>query len=112
MIIDLFIASVILWLAWIVFANTRHYIGKDYAPPIQAIAHLFSVIFLVLDVAFNFTYATVLFMQLPSFKRPTLTQRMKRILRDEPINWRWKLADFVCRRMVEPWDFNHCGLRE
>ena len=109
--INIFIASVILWSGFIVFANTREYIKGDYIPPIQAVAHLIGIVFGIFDVVFNVTYGSIVFMQWPHWKRLTLTARLKYILHYQKMGWRWKLADKVCRRLIEPWDPNHCGLK-
>lgn len=45
-------------------------------------------------------------------KRKTFTSRLKHYLRAQPESWRGKLALFMCKYMVEPWDFNHCGLNK
>lgn len=61
------------------------------------------------DIYFNIVFGTIMFMELPHYKRLTMTARMRRIL---VVNdgWRFKLALFICRKLVEPWDPNHCGL--
>ena len=113
-ILELFIASLILWVFFIVFSNTKKYTDRKYNPVIQAFAHLFSVILGIGNIIFNHTYAPIVFW----FVRPPwalnalmLTSRLKYILQAEPENsWRWKLAYFVCRRLIEPWDYNHCAL--
>lgn len=65
----------------------------------------------ICDILWNIIFGSVLFFELPSKKRLTLTARMKHlILFDE--GWRFKVAYFICRYIVEPWDWNHCGLRD
>jgi len=112
MIIEIFIASIFLWLFFIVMANIQKYRGKEYNPVVQAFAHLFTFLFVIFDVVFNVIYGTIVFMQLPHWKRLTLTARLKYILFEPIHGWRWALAIFFCTKMIEPWDYNHCGLSE
>lgn len=98
---------------WIIFINfmwaerNLHRIPKWLHIPIK----IFGAIGYLYDVFFNFTWGILMFMQLPEFHRPTLSQRMKKILiTEKQTSWRFKLAFFVCRKLVEPWDPNHCGL--
>lgn len=111
-ILEIFVASIFLWLFFIAMANVQKYRGKGYNPVVQALAHLFTFVFAVFDIVLNIVYGSIVFMQLPHWKRLTLTARLKYILYKQEMGWRWKLADFVCRRMIEPWDYNHCGLAD
>lgn len=109
MIINLFIYSIILWLFFIAVSNISKYRDRKYPPVIQAIAHLLTVLFIVFDVIFNVIYGSIVFIQLPHIKRLTLTARLKYTLKTED-GWRLKLALFICRKMVEPFDWGHCNL--
>lgn len=109
MIISLLIASIVFWLLFIAVANLYHNSYKNATGLKRYAMILLAGIGLVVDVLYNFTYATVAFMQWPSLSRPTLTARMKYNLANDT-GWRYKLSSFVCRKMVEPWDWNHCGL--
>lgn len=66
---------------------------------------------LVVDVLFNLVYGTIMFMQWPSYKRLTLTARLKHIIDFQPKDSRrFKLAIFLCKYLIEPWDAGHCRI--
>ena len=110
---QIFAASIILWIMFIIFANFKEHLRHDHAPPIEAVMLLFTFIFGVVDVIFNVVYGSIVFLQFPHYKRLTLTARMRYILLERgEYDWRFRLADVICRRLVEPWDWNHCGLAE
>lgn len=41
-----------------------------------------------------------------------LTMRLYDYIHDQPLSWRGRLATFICFYLIEPWDWNHCGLAE
>jgi len=110
MIVNLFLASILFWLSFItimkIVGDARE---KDQLNLFQKIA---VIIFLLIDVVFNIIYGSIIFLQLFSIDQPTLTSRLKNILLSGEFNdtWRYKLAFFMCRRMISPWDQNHCGM--
>ena len=63
----------------------------------------------VYDGAFNITYGSLMFMELPFSW--TLTARMKHHIK-YGAGWRRYLAVMICRHLVEPWDVNHCRLED
>jgi len=105
------VASFIFWLMFIMVANLKNNSYKN-ATGVKRYALLaYGIVFIIVDVVFNFVYGALIFKEFGSFDRPTLTQRLKHILENEPDNsYKYKLASFVCRKMIEPWDWNHCGL--
>ncbi len=78
--------------------------------PIYYALYIFGYGVFMCDILWNITFGSVLFLQLPHKKQLTLTYRMKYILITND-GWRFGLAYFICRRLVEPWDWNHCGLQ-
>ena len=64
------------------------------------------------DVLYNLTIGTLLFMELPRVWKGewTLSQRMKRIRREGKGGYRLRIADFVCERLLNPYDpdKHHC----
>jgi hypothetical protein len=111
--LDIFIASLILWLLWIATGNlVNAHRRRNYTGLKLKLTKAWVYFFVAIDVLFNVTYGTIVFMQLPAMSRLTLTHRLRYILLESnaPMDWRFKLADFICRRMVSPWDPNHCGL--
>ncbi len=105
-------ATLVLWLLFIPAANiiNRHR-EKQYRGARYYAAYAYLVFFLVADVLFNFSYGSLLFMQAPSLKRKTLTARLKHIIKHQT-GWRYRLALFICRYLIEPWDSGHCALAQ
>ena len=83
------------------------------------------VIGFLYDVIFNIIYGTIMFVQLPDFKTanvhwkifkfPTLSERMKDILRGGKGDtltgkYRFYVSRGICRYLIEPWDKGHCGI--
>ena len=68
------------------------------------------------DVVFNIMFATVIWLELPDFKgahfyyMPTLTERMRDTIKAGKPGYRMTLSIFICKYMLEPWDFGHCNL--
>ena len=79
----------------------------------------FGIIGWLSDVTFNIVYGTIMFQQLPYFHRGmnihhiTLTHRIKRIFRGQTqifnTHKRYKMAQFICKYMLEPFDAGHCN---
>ena len=103
-----------MFILWVTFAefildHYRHY--KEHAVPAQILILLSSTIFIVVDVIYNIIIGTIYFRQLPTKKTLTLTQRLRKILKEEPVeSWRWEHAYFICKYLISPWDFNHCRM--
>jgi len=75
----------------------------------QSLMYFYSFFFIAIDVFYNYTFGTLFFWQLPDWKHKTLSERLRKILAEEPEeSKRWKLAYWVCRYFISPWDFNHC----
>ena len=120
----------VLWLMYInVMLLKQNY--DDIPKPLLYLAAPFALIGYIGDILFSIIYGTVWFWQLPYIvseeqaiidgtksnwhNRLTFTHRLKRILRGqtdiEPEDFRYKTALFICKKMLEPWDPNHCGLQ-
>lgn len=111
--VDLLIATLVLWLLYIPAATLVNKHKEDrFVGLLQFLVFFFVSIFYVLDVLFNYTYACILFMDKPRGDDWTLTARLKYYLHTPPweSGWRGRLASFMCRYMIEPWDFGHCSL--
>lgn len=102
-------AVVSMFILWFFFINVMTWKKYESKIPnwIKPILKLIAIIGIVWDFLFNITFATVIFLELP--KETMLTFRMQRILLTDD-GWRFKVARFICRYLVEPWDPNHCGL--
>ena len=67
------------------------------------------VIFYVIDVVFNFTFGSILFLQLPYINGhwyQTLSMRMA--YNKTQTGWRSKIASFVCSNLLDPFAQGHC----
>jgi len=109
----MFIASMFaLWLFFVNVMTWKHYeerIPKFIKPVLYGIA----VAGYLFDIVFNVIYGTIIFLRVPHYHRLTLSARLAHILVVEtPSSWRWKLAYVFCTKLIEPWDPNHCGLRD
>lgn len=111
-------------LLWFLFINVMYLKSKvDKMPMIIKVpAYIFGGLAFLFDVLFNVVYGTIFAVELPDFKGahvkylPTFSERLKDILQGKgkaPVyGIRWKMAYFMCKYMIEPWDKNHCGLEE
>ena len=59
----------------------------------------------VMDIIFNIVYMTIATRELP---RELLTTTRCKRLKDH-MTWAGKVARFVCRRFLHPFDATHCG---
>lgn len=75
------------------------------------LAKLLAAAGLLLDVLYNVTWGSLMFLQWPHWSRLTLTARLKYLQRGGG-RWKWQgdLADFVCTKMLDPYDprGKHC----
>ena len=112
MIIDILLATFILWILFIPTANivNRHR-EKEYTGIRKYLGYVWVTGFVIVDILYNYTYASMLFLEFADNDRKTLTARLKHYLQTEPDTWRGKLAYLFCAYLIEPWDFGHCGLK-
>lgn len=109
---------------WILFVNVmklaehREKIPENLRKPAIALV-AFGALW---DGLFNIFYGTIVFLALPDFKGakwhfPLFTHRLRGLIREKKLDgpldrYRYYLARFICRYVVEPWDTNHCGLKD
>ena len=109
--LSIFIATLFVWLFFIATANLVNNSFPN-ATGLKRNAILgVKYLFIICNVIYNVTYGSLVFMQLPHKDRLMITLRLIYIL--ETMNqdtWRWKLAYFFCRYLIEPWDWNHCKI--
>jgi hypothetical protein len=95
------VALYILWMGYVFTMHIRaqwdtlHWSAKLLGGPPAMFSYF-------LDVVINLTLASVLFFDLP--REATLTQRLHRYR----TGWRNRVARFVCERLLNPFDANHC----
>lgn len=117
----LLITSFVLWIFFVNVMWMKR--NKDKIPKyLMPLAWVFVGLGMILDVTFDLIFGTILFQQLPDYHKgmslhdATLSHRLRKILRGESGIYksykRYKFALFVCRHLIEPWDSNHCGLRD
>ena len=96
-----------LWWVYIIvmWLKKRRDVLKKKSRPLYYLAYLFAFVGVVLDVAYNLTYGSVIFLDPP--RELSFTSRLKRYRRG-PVNWRWNLATWFCERLLNPYDKGHC----
>ena len=57
----------------------------------------------VLDVLVQFTIASLVFWEIPRKGEWFVTHRLRTYIRQGE-GWRWRIADVLCRRMLDPFD--------
>jgi len=109
-ILQIFLSTLGLWLFFIAAATLRDKYGGD-----NKFIKAFIVAFVFCDGIYNILYGTILFAEIPHPKRLLLTARLKDILRRKKSwidkYWRYPLAGFFCKYLIEPWDFGHCSIK-
>jgi len=112
MIYFIIISTLILWLSFIAVTKiVDDASSRDDLNIFQKAAVFVFIVFI--DVPHNYTVSSIIFWELADNDRKTLTARLKHILRSglyEEDEWRFKLALFMCKYMISPWHFNHCGM--
>ena len=89
-----FLAYASLHAAWALLPVTTRILGVPVV-----------VIGFVVDVAFNLTLGTVIFLELPH--EATLSQRVSRLKRG--VFWRASLATWICEALLDPFEARgHC----
>jgi len=109
-------------LLWVFFIVTTKVVGDaEKLSDLTLWKKIFVLAFVIGDAAYDITLANILFWKFTDNRvnwyrgkgELTLTSRLKFILLTgeyQETEWRYKLALFMCKYMVSPWDFNHCGM--
>lgn len=106
----LFMATVILYLVWmfylIVMTLKRARDAKTLSPYAAIMAGPIIVVAEAIDAIGNWTFCTVLFLELP--RETLITSRLKRLILGE--GWRSGLAGWMCADLLNAFDpsGNHC----
>lgn len=74
--------------------------------PVRWTAYSIIGVAVVLDVAFNVTIGSLLFLEAPNLRQPLFTQRCKSHLDDA--GWRGDRARWICSGWLNPFDAGHC----
>ena len=109
--------TLILWVSFIALTRIVD-TEKDKWETLNILQKVAVAAFVIVDVVHNYTAGTILYLEMAHPDRKTLTARMKELIHKRSDKkkidkyWRKPLALFMCKYMVEPWDFNHCGLED
>ena len=116
MIISIILSILVLW---ILFVNVMYFknilfekypVGTIKGKLIRLVGYPIYVVALLWDIGTNVWAGSLIFQQLPHYKRLTLSARLVHILNTvEPYKWRYRLAVRFCAYLIEPWDMGHCG---
>ncbi len=110
---QIFYAIVWMFILWIFFINVMTWkANKERIPKfMHPILYILTFVGIVVDVVFNIVYGTIIFAKLPHYKRLTFSARLSYVLiKESQLSWRFKIAYLICTKLIEPWDYNHCGL--
>ena len=105
------------WLLFIIIMWAKH--NEESIPKYARFVFYFLfVVGLFLDVLLNI-WMTPIFQEMPTFRDshykwlPTLSERLRDIRSGKSSiphgSWRWRLARFLCCKIIEPHDPGHCG---
>lgn len=97
----------ILWLFYLAAMNLKR--AKDnntISNPALYLGYPAVILAYLLDVAFNWVFGTVMFLELP--REGVLTHRLKRHYKKD--NWRGRLARYICSNLLDAFDpsSKHC----
>ena len=106
-----FMSFWLLWFMFVVLSPLRNKV-KNYKWYIKWPINLVIAIFIFGDVLWNLVPATVLFLEFPSLKRLTFSQRLNYIVRNRAAHtWRFKLAWFIGDKLLNPFWPNHISIK-
>lgn len=109
----IFVASFVLWVLYVWVMVWKAKAERD--PKRKWLAYLLgypaAMIGIVIDVAYNLTIACLIFWDSP--RELTLTSRLQRYIQQKVGYgrldvYRFRLAYWICRRLLHPWDGDHC----
>lgn len=88
--------------------NVAYKNGKLQAAPklVQVVCWAIFGFALALDIVFNVTVGTLLFLELPQLRRLTFTMRCKSWMHNQ--SWRGRIARWVCDGWLNPFEAGHC----
>jgi len=106
------VSSLFLWVFFVnVIVLRDRYLDNPGNMALHYLVYGSGAIFVVYDFVFNVFIGSIIFLQLPTAGKWTLTSRLKDILRTEnKTAWRYKFASWICHRLIEPHDPGHCSI--
>lgn len=115
-----FVATFVLWFLFAHLMILRDFLeqkakGKWYYYPLKAAGYILFAVGYAYDVVYNQIIGTIIFLDWP--REATLTARLQRYLHEDVYGgtemipgWRYQLAMWTCKHLIEPWDPDHCDL--
>ncbi|MBV1928560.1 MAG: hypothetical protein KUG81_03505 [Gammaproteobacteria bacterium] len=103
-----------LWIFFIVAMYLKAYEEKIPDGPLRWLAALWVITGYLLDICFNYIGASILFWSVPESGSHTLSERLRDILFEQTdidkFSFRWWMAYYICKYMIETFDKGHCDL--
>lgn len=113
-----YVGTVLLYALYLAYCTAWQFkeAGRLSTMPWIVRGHVYGIVYvaLILDVLFNVTVGSLVFLELPEIRRLTFTARCKKWkIHDTEFNsplvrWRAKVARYVCESWLNPGDPGHC----
>lgn len=112
---DIAFYTFLLWFFFIAAATVKtQYERATLSPFWRTLAKPFVYLFFICDIAYNVTYGSLLYLEMPHPKRLTLSQRIQRIIGNPKSKldqyWRKPIALFMAKYMINPFQPGHISL--
>lgn len=104
-ILGCYVLALVTWLFYLAAMNLIK-IREQLTGLAKVNGYILVTIGIVLDVAVNFILGTIIFVEIP--REWLLTDRLQRHKRKPKTNWRYKIANYVCTNLLNPFDPGHC----
>lgn len=110
MILTGYVTAVLLYVLYLAYCTLRQMrdSGRLKQLPLVVRAHCTAILIvaMIVDVAFNVVFGTILFLELPELRRLTFTMRCKKWM-DRP-GRRGDFARWICESWLNPAEPGHC----
>jgi hypothetical protein len=101
------------YVTWALYLSVMHLVSRRDAltTPAKAFAYPLIVVALVIDVIFNVTFGSVLFVDAP--REWLFTHRLNRyVFAPGKTTWRGRLAEWLCANLLDPFDPSGCHCKD
>ena len=104
----IYLFTLFMWPAYLAVMNIERNRGK-LTPVAKFPAYPVVIGGVLMDVGYNITVGTIIFLDLP--REWLMTTRLDRYLARGKTGWRLELAKWFCRNLLDPFDpaGRHCG---
>ena len=88
----------------------KAYLNKLLTPTTRVLAAPYILAMAIFDLIANYTIFLIVFLQFPSLKDFLVTYRLRTILLTQDGGYRYRLAKWLCDKLLNPFDprGNHC----